>query len=46
MLDHINELLSAYEYSAWSDRGCCDYIDTVYNEIVYTLNNAAEANVP
>jgi len=46
VLDHINELASAYECSAWSDRDCCDYIDTVYNEILYTLNNAAEAYVP
>ena len=46
VLDHINELSSAYECSAWSDRDCCDYIDTVYNEIVSILNNAAEAYVP
>ena len=46
VLDHINELASAYECSVLSDRDCCDYIDTVYKEIVYTLNNAAEAYVP
>ena len=37
VLDHINWLSPAYECSAWSNRDCCDYIDTVYNEIVYTL---------
>jgi len=42
VLDHINELSSAYECSAWSDRAYCDYIDTVYNEIVSILNNAAK----
>ena len=46
MLDHINELSSAYECSAWSDRAYCDYIDTVYNEIVSILNNSAETYVP
>ena len=46
VLDHINELSPAYECNAWSDRDCCDYIDTVYNEIVYTLNNSAEAYGP
>ena len=46
MLDHINELSSAYERNAWSDRDCCDHSDTVYNEIVSVLNNAAEAYVP
>jgi len=41
VLDHINELSSVYERNAWSDRDCCDHIDTVYNEIVF-----AEAYIP
>ena len=45
VLDHINELSSAYEPNAWSDRDCCSHIDTMH-EIVSVLNNAAEAYVP
>ena len=37
VLDHINELSSAYEPNAWSDRDCCGHIDTMYNRLFLCL---------
>ena len=46
MLEHIDELVSIYDRGACSVSDCCEYIDAVYNEIVFVLANAADMYVP
>ena len=46
VLEHIDELVSTYDRGACSASECCEYIDVVYNEIVFVLANAADMYVP
>jgi len=46
VLEHIDELVSTYDRGACSASDCCEYIDAMYNEIVFVLANAADMYVP